>query len=121
MDGYDVNPRAAQCLEDALELVFVHREVAIHNSLLITAGEGCPGIDAHRVTDDVAIYLGGSTEGDLINAVAQLTLGTDDGLDLRWIERALGRLNLSSRHYAFATTGFFDLSEHFAYGRCQLR
>ncbi len=92
------------------------REVAVHDGAVVRAGEGGPGIHTHDLADLVAVHACGAPDGDLVDAVAQVALLPDRGVDLRGGERALRRLDVGLGHVAGASARLLDLREHLAHG-----
>src|SRR3989442_10386665 len=58
VDCHDVDALATHGLQDRLQFVFMHGEVAINHRMLIVAGKGRPGIDAHFIADGGSMHLG---------------------------------------------------------------
>src|SRR5205823_3173826 len=86
MDSHDVDAGGTQCFEYELKLIFVHREVAIDDGLLITADKSRPGVDPHRVADSMLAHLGGPAKRDLVDAIGHLTPHAENALYLLRIQ-----------------------------------
>src|SRR5436305_6003507 len=70
VNGHDVDTRRAKGFEHWLQLVFEHGEVSIHNRVVVSAGEGGPGVHAHFFTRLFAsVHLHRSTESSFEHAV----------------------------------------------------
>src|SRR2546425_12318832 len=91
VDRDDVDVRVTQRLEDVLELVLEHREVAIDHRGSLTPRERRPGVHAHRLPDLGAVHGRLAAEGALRDPVLRLRGGTADRLERLPIDRALRR------------------------------
>src|SRR5437870_6839340 len=91
VDRDDVDVRVTQRLEDVLELVLEHREVAIDHRGSLAPRECCPGVHAHRLPDPGAAHGRLAAEGGLRDPVLRLRGGTENRLERLRIDRALRR------------------------------
>src|SRR5262249_10926223 len=87
VDGDDGDAGAAEGLEHALQLGLAHGEVAVDYRAIVGAGEGGPGVDAHRAADLMAVHTRDARDRHLVDAVLEVALVAEDGLDLLRVER----------------------------------
>src|SRR5947208_7293823 len=88
VDRDDLDPALAQRLEYALQLRFEHREVAVDHRAVAGTRERSPGIHAHLVADRHAVLAGRTSEDDLVDAVREVALLAEDGVEPGGVERA---------------------------------
>src|SRR5262249_48579289 len=119
MDGDDIDTSATQSFQDRLQFLFEHDKIAIHHRLIIAAGKGGPGVDAHGVADVMAVHLRAASDGELVHTVGQLALRAQDLLNSGGVQRGLGRIKVGLGDLTLATAGRFDLGKDFAYGARQ--
>jgi hypothetical protein len=93
----DLDVRAAQRLEHRLQLRLEHREIAIHDGLVVASCEGGPGVDAHRVAHCLAMHLRLASDRNLVDAALEIAGRSEHCVDLLGIERALGGIDLCVR------------------------
>jgi len=67
MDGDDVDLFLKQRPQDRLQFIFGHREVSINNSVVVTAGERRPCVDAHVLVDRDAVHLCRATSREFLS------------------------------------------------------
>src|SRR5262249_37372340 len=97
MDRDDIDSSSAERLENTLELGLMHREIPIHHGLRIRSDEGGPSVDSHGIPHRGAVHMRHAPDGHLVNAVREGTLLVKDRLELRWVQRRLGRIELTAR------------------------
>src|SRR2546427_391148 len=98
VDRDDVDVRVTQRLEDILQLVFEHREVAIDHRGSLAPRERRPGVHAHRLPHLGAVHGRLAAEGELRDPVLRLRRRTEDRLERLPVDRALRREALERLH-----------------------
>src|SRR5262249_32754817 len=68
MDRHDVDARAAQRLQDSLQLGLQHGEVPVDHGAVVAAREGRPGIDTHGAAHRRTVHLRLAADRDLVDA-----------------------------------------------------
>src|SRR6266849_8762879 len=81
VDRDNVDVRMTQRLEDVLELVLEHREVAIDHRGSLAPRECRPGVHPHRLPDFGAMHGCLAAEGELRDPVLRLCGRTEDPLE----------------------------------------
>src|SRR5262249_49417344 len=102
VDRDDIDVRVTERLEDVLELVLEHGEVAIDHGRTLAPPEGRPGIHAHRLPDLRAVHRRLAAEGELRDAVLRLRGSSEDRLEGFRVDRARFRDARGDAHAAEA-------------------
>src|SRR5262249_28895946 len=88
VDRDDVDVRVTEGLEDILEFVLEHREVAVDDGRLLASSERRPGVHPHRLPDLGAVHGRLAAEGELRDAVLRLCGSSEDRLKGLRVNRA---------------------------------
>jgi len=75
VDGNDINPLAAKCFENRLELGFKHDKIADDERVLRCTSECCPRVNAHRISDGApARHFCLVPDRNLVHAILRVAL-----------------------------------------------